>query len=392
MISLDESNSETDIDSLEQTDSASCQLVSSGSGSNDTSIAAEAQGDGLAPNTSEIGLVAKDGTKWEHIEFSAESRGKLQPENVLTESRGLTRYANPMLDSPLIAFELFVDKAMLTHVQQCTETEAHRVKKSDEWKLSLSELKAFISLLYVRGALCGKNPPILELWDKNWGVLFFPETMGKNRFCEIMRFLQFDLRNTRLSRLQTNKFAMISAVWDKFVENCIVCYKPGKNITVDEQLFSIKVRCRFTQYMANKPDKFGIKFWIAVDLESKYILNAKPYLCKDETRPATQRLSESVVIKLVEPYLGKGRNVTTDNFLTSTYLATQLRKKKTPLVGILNKIRKEVPPLVKSLHQSRYSSKLIQTKTKTTKPQRCQFTSANKRRAFVFLAHSTHLL
>ena len=42
---------------------------------------------------------------------------------------------------------------MLTHVQQCTETEAHRVKKNDEWKLPISELKAFISLLYVRGAL-----------------------------------------------------------------------------------------------------------------------------------------------------------------------------------------------------------------------------------------------
>ena len=92
---------------------------------------------------------------------------------MLTESSGLTRYANRMLDSPLSAFELFVDNAMLTHVQQYTEAEAHKVKKSDKWKLPLSELKAFISLLYVRGALCGKNRPILEFWDKNWGVFFF---------------------------------------------------------------------------------------------------------------------------------------------------------------------------------------------------------------------------
>ena len=70
---------------------------------------------------------------------------------------------------------------------------------------------------------------------------------------------------------------------------------------MDEQLFSKKARCRFTQYMANKPDKFGIKFWLAVDVKSKYILNAIPYLGKDEARPAIQRLSESVVIKLVKP-------------------------------------------------------------------------------------------
>ena len=37
VISSDGSDSETDIEDLEQTDSASCQLVSSSSGSNDTS-------------------------------------------------------------------------------------------------------------------------------------------------------------------------------------------------------------------------------------------------------------------------------------------------------------------------------------------------------------------
>ena len=47
-----------------------------------------------------------------------------------------------MLDSPLNAFELLVDNAMLIHVKQCTEAEAHRVKNGDGWKLPLSELKA----------------------------------------------------------------------------------------------------------------------------------------------------------------------------------------------------------------------------------------------------------
>ena len=109
--------------------------------------------------------------------------------------------------------------------------------------------------------------------------------------------------------------------------------------------------------MPNKPDKFSVKFWLAVDVKSKYMLNAIPYLGKDEARPATQRLSESVVIKLVEPFLGKRRNV------TLTHLSIELRKKKTSLVGTLNKIQKEVPPLVKALQQCRYSSKLLQTKS-----------------------------
>jgi len=36
--------------------------------------------------------------------------------------------------------------------------------------------------------------------------------------------------------------------------------------------------------MPNKPDKFGIKFWLASDVETKYVVNGFPYLGKDETR------------------------------------------------------------------------------------------------------------
>ena len=54
-----------------------------------------------------------------------------------------------MIDSLLSAFEQLVDNSMLTHVQQCTEAETHRVKNSDEWKLSLSKLTKSFSFLAV---------------------------------------------------------------------------------------------------------------------------------------------------------------------------------------------------------------------------------------------------
>ena len=64
--------------------------MSSGSGSNDTSAAAQAQGDEPTPNSWNIELVGKDGTKWEYSKFSLESRGRVQAQNVLTESQNLT--------------------------------------------------------------------------------------------------------------------------------------------------------------------------------------------------------------------------------------------------------------------------------------------------------------
>ena len=92
--------------------------------------------------------------------------------------------------------------------------------------------------------------------------------MARNRFREILQFLRFDVRSTRSVCLQTDKFALVLDVRNMFVDNCISCYKPGANITIDEQLFPTKARCRFTQYMPKKPNKFVIKFWLAVDVET----------------------------------------------------------------------------------------------------------------------------
>lgn len=135
---------------------------------------------------------------------------------------------------------------------------------------------------------------------------------------------------------------MILEIWNQFIYNSQCCYKPHENISIDEQLFPTKARCKFTQYMPNKPHKFGIKFWLAVDVQSKYVINGIPYLGKDETRNSTP-LGEFVVMKLAEPYLHHGRNITTDNFFTSFPLAEKLVAKGTSLVGTIRANKRELP-------------------------------------------------
>jgi len=98
--------------------------------------------------------------------------------------------------------------------------------------------------------------------------------------------------------------------------------------------------------MPNKPHKFGIKFWLAVNIESKYIVNGFPYLGKDETR-SSQSLGEFVTLTLAEPYLDRGRNITTDNFFTSIPLAQKLLARKTTLVGTIRSNKRELPKPVK---------------------------------------------
>ena len=56
--------------------------------------------------------------------------------------------------------------------------------------------------------------------------------------------------------------------------------------------------------MADKPDKFGVKLWLAIDASSNYLLNGFPYLGKDAHRQ-NQPVSEYIVLQLKNPILGK---------------------------------------------------------------------------------------
>ncbi|KAF7403274.1 hypothetical protein HZH68_006068 [Vespula germanica] len=84
--------------------------------------------------------------------------------------------------------------------------------------------------------------------------------------------------------LQTDKFVLISEIWSKFIDNSQHCYKSGAHVTMDEQIFSIKAKCRFMQYVPNKPDKYGIKAWLVSVITTKYLINGFPYLRNDENR------------------------------------------------------------------------------------------------------------
>jgi hypothetical protein len=127
-----------------------------------------------------------------------------------------------------------------------------------------------------------------------------------------MRYLRFDLKRTRSERLQSDKFLFFF----KFLFNFI------------------------------KPDKFGIKFWMLVYNDTKYLSNAFPYLGKDELRSADESLPESVVMQLMSPYLNKGRNVTTDSFFTSASLAQTLKAKDMSIVGTISRTRREIPAVL----------------------------------------------
>ena len=114
-------------------------------------------------------------------------------------------------------------------------------------------------------------------------------------------------------------------------------------LTVDEQLMPLKSRCSFVTFMPNKPDKYGLKFWVLADVETKYVSNIDVYLGdqKKEQRFGAP-LAVSVVVNLCKHIKRKGYNITCDNFFTSLPVAEKLTRDKLSIVGTMRKNRREL--------------------------------------------------
>ena len=306
-------------------------------------------------------MTANDGTRWEVVSPSESTpKGAIKNLKVTSEIQGPTPYALHGIQKGSLksALQLLIDDVMVKHIKECTEEEARFVLKNDTWSTSVDEIYAFIGLIYIKGALC-KGQCLSQLWSKVWGPPVFHLTMSRDRFRNLLRFVRFDSRSTRAQRLQTNKFALISDIWYKFIQNSITCYKPYGNITVGDKLLSTKAKCPFAFGQQTDKSRVGIKFWMAVDAESKYLLNAFPLLEKKEKNVCDQTYIDSVVMHLLDPFLGQGQNITTDESFTSVSLAEKLKMKNTYIVGSINHAKKEIPQSVQVPHSNLFDTLIL---------------------------------
>lgn len=95
--------------------------------------------------------------------------------------------------------------------------------------------------------------------------------------------------------------------------------------------------------MPNNPEKFSIKFWLAIDMLSKYLLNGYPYLGNDETRSYRKTVGTHATFCLIEHYYNTGRNLKMHNFFTSLKLVKQVKNEVIICVGRINHLKREVP-------------------------------------------------
>lgn len=304
---------------------------------------------------------SKNGTIWTRLNNYEET--KLRKKIKFNEKVGPTTYASRNSDgTKLSTFLLIFDMTMIRLIVNSTNTNSQSIEPN--LKFTEEDIFAFIGILFCRGVV-SPNCGVKAMWSKLYGTPLISQFMVRSKFLKIMKFLRFDDKTTRSNRVANDKFCMIRELWDRFIKNSQACYTPDKHLTVDEQLLATKNRCSFIQYIPLKPDKFGIKFWILVEVTSKYILNGFPYLGKDTDRPVSQLQGEYVVLKLIEPYVNKGHCVTADNFFTTLRLVEDLLKKKTTYIGTIRKNKPELPTFVNT-NQKLYNTRFYENQNGCT--------------------------
>lgn len=276
---------------------------------------------------------------------------KTRAANVVTEPPGVKGVAKGA-KTPTECWELFFPTEILEDLVQHTNEKLlcfrHKYKRdSDCLPTDLTEMRAFLGLLYISGQLNLAHVEVHDLWRTNGlSPECFRATMKENRFRLLLRALRFDDAETRVERRESDKLAPIREIWDEFNKRCVDFYSPGENVTIDEMMAAFRGRCSFKQFIPSKPDKYGLKIFAMVDSETLYTSSMELYVGQQAS--AERQVSNKphdVVKRVCSSILDTGRNITMDNWFTSIPLVIDLYENcRTTVVGTLRQNKREVPP------------------------------------------------
>lgn len=246
----------------------------------------------------------------------------------------------------LFGDDLF-DLIVLETNRYARQTLANKPNQLAKWvDVTRAEMKAYFGLCVIMGL--NVLPKISDYWSTEpfLGNEAIKQTMARNRFQEISKFLHFADSCVAPKKGQDgfDRLYKVRPVLSTVLKNCQTCYSPRKNIAVDEGMIAFKGRLSFRQYLPAKPTKYGIKVWMAADSSNGYVLNFDIYLGSEEGRRRIHGLGYDVVMNMVKPYLNKQHHVFFDNFFSSPRLLEHLEMQNTFACSTVRCNRKGLPP------------------------------------------------
>ena len=278
--------------------------------------------------------------------------------NILTQRP--RAIATPQTD--IESFEHMLTEEIIRTVLRNTNRKVRELRRTlstpqNYHNFSMEEFKAALALILRAGSDRDNFTELKNLWEVGDSKPFYRAVMSLNRFKCFLRCIRFDNWHTREQRKVNDKFAAISEIWGIFLGNIRRVYVPDECITMDEQLVGYRGRIPGRTYMPSKPRKYGLKIFWACESSTGYALNAIAYGGKEGDQ-VHRNLGQDIVLRLLEPYYGTGRDVCTDNFVTSYNLAKLLLEKSLTILGTIRTHRREIPSILNN-RMELYSSKFL---------------------------------
>ena len=249
--------------------------------------------------------------------------------------------------TPVDFFEALMTSDVIDHI--VTETNRFAAQRSSPllgWESCTSDrLKSFLGLLIIMGI---KRLPNLEDYWSTESYLGCPELVSSwpyRQFRALLSSLHFNDNSTAVPRGQPgyDRLHKVRPVLEMVKNNCIVSYKPEREISIDEAMVGFKGRSALKQYLPLKPTKRGYKVWCACEANSGYLLNFSVYTGKTDDNLRTYGLGEKVVLFLSEPYQYKGYALFVDSFFSSVKLCQELLLRNTYLCSTTRSNRRQYP-------------------------------------------------
>lgn len=311
----------------------------------------EENANGTSEEDSEEHFVARDKKKimvWKKSPIISKF-SKTNKKNIVKIFPGPKQCARDITNEKSAFDKIFTDDMIENIVQytnlQIATLRTHYHRPRDAKNTTKSEILAFIGLLLLAGTKKQNHTHFLELWTADGtGSEIFRATMSYNRFLFLLTAIRFDDKSTRRERKATDKLAAIRFILNRFVENCNNNYNLGEHVTIDEMLIPFRGRCSFIQYIPNKPAKYGLKVFVLCDSRTFYVSNLEVYCGQQpDGQYKNSNTPTAITHRLLQPWKGKNRNLTCDNWYTSYTLAKELLEDKVTIVGTIKKNKRELP-------------------------------------------------
>ncbi|KAM3871364.1 piggyBac transposable element-derived protein 4-like [Diretmus argenteus] len=211
-------------------------------------------------------------------------------------------------------------------------THNQEMGKKYKWvDIDVEELAEFLGLLLYTSLV--SLPSLQDYWKVHHilSVPFPRMVMFRDRFRAILWNLHLSdseedvVNDAKKGTPQHDKLFRVKPLMDDIRDACQAHYHPKKALSVDERMVATKAKMGMTQYMKDKPTRWGIKLFVLADSDNGYTVNFNVYIGKSHKPTSEHGLSYYAVMDLIQPsYLGTGYHVYIDNFYTSPKLFRDL--------------------------------------------------------------------